>query len=239
MKLRKLSTVAAIAAAALVGGLSAAQADPPNNFASFYQSGTTNAFVFTTGAAGTLMVANTTPITFVFQSPNTYGAIGQAIAGTLTMSANVSNPESTSGPFIVQSLNNISFAFTSTTPVAGHTNLLSISGGTGSIDARTNGYTYSVTADTANAPTPDALNFQSDFLSFGTTTDENYNFSLSGNSPASTSNSYLNSFNAAGTGIFASAPLPSPEPGTLVSLAVLSGCLGIGLLARKRLSVNA
>lgn len=236
MKLGKVSTVAAIAAAALCGGLSVAQADPPNNFASFYQSTPANSFVFTN--SGNLVVVST-PVTFVFQSPNTYGAIGQAIAGTLTLTGTSTGTAGSAGPFLEQPLNNVNFAFTSSTPVAGHTNLLSISGGTATIDARTGGYTYAVTADTANAPTPDTLNFQSDFLTFGGVTDENYNFSLTGDVPASLTGSSMSSFNAAGAGIFASAPMPSPEPGTLVSLAVLSGCLGIGLIARKRLSVNS
>lgn len=241
MKLGKVSTVAAIAAAALCGGLSVAQADAPNNFASFYESTAANSFVFTNTGAGSTLVCASTPITFVFQSPNTYGAIGQAIPGVLTLSATVNGAASSTvipgGTYLGQPFNNISFSFTANTPVAGHTNLLSITGGSDNLSALKNGYNVSLGADTVNG---DNLVFQSDFLTFGAVTDENYNFALTSSVPAAIDNNgYFTSFNAAGTGIFASAPLPSPEPGTLVSLAVLSGCLGIGLIARKRLSVNS
>ena len=78
--------------------------------------------------------------------------------------------------------------------------------------------------------------FSSDFVSFTATTQRNLALSFSSINPdVELSGSFLKSFNAAGSGTFASNPAPTsiPEPSSLILIGAAAGCAGFVARARR------
>ena len=74
---------------------------------------------------------------------------------------------------------------------------------------------------TFSATTPDnVVTFSSDFISFASTTQRNAGLSFSSVTPALSLPGFLNSFSAAGTGTFASNPVPVPLIPTAASVEI-------------------
>ena len=243
-----------LGAAALALGLGASKpvSAATTTFAQFFENGGGNDFVFTnTGnsSSGFSLTSSSVPVYFLYQVPNGAGA-EVPIAATMSFSALVNGPATSSGGNISQGLQDLRLTFTADSAINGKTNLLTVydsspSGVTGSANGPTNTQSPTVTGDNTIG---NDVQFSSDFLSFTGATEENYSLAFSSlinqvDSSAGLaigSDGYLQSFAAAGTGTFASDPAPSPppsgtpEPGVLSMVAALGASGMFGFMKRRK-----
>ncbi len=90
---------------------------------------------------------------------------------------------------------------------------------------------------TQQLPGTGVFTFDSGTLVSGTT--ETFSF-ISPDAPGSTVGAVGVAFNGSGVAsVNGVSPAPAPEPGTLASMALLSTCLGLGIVARKRKALAA
>lgn len=228
--------IAAITVTALSVGSAFAQT---TTFADFTQQSNAKLFVFNnTGSTSTFTA--TAPIKFTYEVPNGTGFTATQILGTLTMSATVDAPASSSGLHnIEQTFGATTLTFTASTPINGKTNLLTVVATDSALDGKNN----------SGAPvlSLDGVTFTSDFLDFSNTNERNGALSFSAfNNLSIAGNGYLTSNQGNGTGTFATNPPPTvptvPEPATTAAMGLgMLGIFGMMFRARKRstLSVTA
>ena len=198
-------------------------------FAQFVERNGTQDFVFTnnTASADFNTIGGGSPIFFFYQN---LPALDPSLQGLqfahLTITTTTSQP-ATGGPPFTQPLNQqvtISIIRDTPAPVGrgSRTNLLTAvflpSTNTPGITGSTNSATLSVTTPDQN------VIFTSDFLLFHQTTSRNLGLSFSSVTPALAlgAGGFLQSFSGAGTGTFASNPLPT-LPGPTAASVSLSG----------------
>ena len=198
-------------------------------FAQFFEQNGTQDFVFTnsTTSADFNAVGGGSPIFFLFQNLPGLNASLQGIqSARLTITTTTTQP-ATGGPPFTQPLNQqVTIQIIRDTPApAGRnsrTNLLTVvftpSTNTPGITGSTNSATLSVTTPDQN------ITFTSDFLLFHQTTSRNLGLSFSSVTPALAlgAGGFLQNFDAAGTGTFASNPLPT-IPGPTAAAVSISG----------------
>jgi hypothetical protein len=218
------------AALALFALTETAHAQSLTTFASVDTLGQVFQFV-NSGSLSTFGVNPTIiPITFKYKVANGYGLINTDVAGTMTLTANVT---STPGGF-AQQMNGVTMSINANTPLNGKTNLLTMTG--------TGRLTSFDTADTANfggnTNSGFIVGYTSDFLDFSATTARSFNFALNSLTPQASlnGNGYMDPFTASGLGNFAANPSPIaiPEPGSLALLALAT--LPVAALVRRRRS---
>jgi len=236
MFLKKSGFILTVAAALSLGSL-AANAD---SFATMSQNGGDGpAFHLTqSGGVNPFSVTGVVNVTFSYQVANGYqGNVLSPIQATMAFSGRGNPPAFGAGGFLFEDFDLTSFSILANTPVNGKNNLLSMDNtGTGTLAGKLKSQNVSLAGDTNSG---DNVNFSSDFLSFANVSAENYTltFSLQTGQSVGTSNGLYNPFDATGSGVFGSTPLPSFTPdGTGISL--LSGGLlpfaGFALYRRRR-----
>lgn len=211
-------------------------------FAQFSQAVAGNQFTFTNNTAGGFSTFTASvPVNFEFLFPGLSGDLTGPQAATLTMTAVTTVPaQSINIPFafLAQPFNVLStLAIVRNAPATlgdnSRTNLLTVDF-TGFITGAPGAGSGNLNGDTAIGTT---VNYSSDFLDFSNTSARNFALSFSSITPAlAIDGSFLRSFSTAGTGTFASNPLPLitaiPEPGTMAALGM--GLALMGVMRRRK-----
>jgi hypothetical protein len=166
------------------------------------------------GAASTL--SETSQVNLTCLDP---ACAGVGTAATLTLSAGVSGPAGSFGPFDVQPLGAGTLTVTLDTPYLGKTNFLAIGFSGASILGFDGGPDFSITSSGAST-------FSSDFLNY---TDVGFQLTSADADPALgiDGNGYLESFTSDSTGSFFGTPSATPVPASLPLFATGLGALGL------------
>jgi len=267
MNYKKLASGVFAATAVMAACVAPAMATPVT-FADYsLAAGAGNPFKYTNTAGPNstfTLVSASIPVTFTYHVPNAYGAMGVPIAAKLTFTAQVNGvvtkadgtavTANTAGLSVKQQLKNVVFTFTAISPGANPgTDLLTTTASSGELSGRIGTRTLNFNGDTALG---DSVNYQSDFLNFANTIEQDFSFSFSSltrttGTPAggplsvqltgttATGKGNFNPFTTSGTGTFDSDPAPlnpSPEPAPVA--AFLIGGMGLALLAFRGRKAN-
>ena len=243
IKVNGLLSIGGLLAAAVVS----AQASTVT-FATFSELGSANLFEFVNGPTannaptqGALRTLHNLPQSVQFA----YLGIGNLIsdlqgaqAAHVSLSATTTQWIATAGSLLVQPLNTLSISFTRDEAYHGLTNLLTVNvtPSSASLYGTRGGRTTTLTADNSPA-VGDVITYSSDFIAFSSNYEADLALEFTSGTPCVTNYSspginctaggsimhFLHTLTMAGSGSFASAPLPSPlfgtpEPGTLISI---------------------
>jgi hypothetical protein len=211
-----------------------------STFANFSDGGT-NDFVFTNAGALSSFTSGEIPVKFFFDDPNSYDSVGTQIAANLLITGTVESGATSVGPNDYQPFSSLELQFTD----ASNDNLLTVnatpSGSSYPTLSGSDGGGSATLSASSTGRGSDVVRYTSSYLNFTNVTNENFGLSFSSiidtSGPSSgtsgityNTNAYLDSFIASGTGTFASTPAPlvpssTPEPNTLLILAIAFGCL--------------
>jgi len=229
--MRKLLVPVSIAAAAvaMVAGLASTPAVAGGGtFAQFFQTTSSQPFVFTNISAGVggLLKTNPVAVTFTFLKPTSFGAAGTPINATLTLIGGTSGSAVSGGGITDQGMGLVSMIFQTTG--AHPVNLLTVTSTSSSLFGITGGNTGALTSDTKAGAT---IIYSSSVLALKSGGNKDFTLGFSSLQPTfmKAGDGILQSFKASGTGTFAA---PVPEASTMVSFGVLM--LGGGLLVFAR-----
>lgn len=239
---RRLTCSAIAVGGCLVGGMAPRAHAVTTNFAQFFERNGGNDFSYTSNST-TATFSASSPVTLNYQNiPNLPADLQADQSATLSFSATTSRKafDLGDGDFS-QKFESATLLISRNGPAAEGDNprtvLLSVTftnftftgssgptGGAGGFNASSNASTTTV-------------NFSSNFLDFSATNVRNLALSFSSISPGLSLNSsgFFNDFATAGTGTFASDPLPSvvPEGDSRPALGFLFGVVGLWELVRR------
>lgn len=211
-------------------------------FAQFIQRNGTQDFVFTNNVtnADFTTIPNGTPVLFTYQNITNLPAELQGVQfARVFLTSNTTVPAFQTAPTPIRNIQQFNQTFTiriirdtPATPGNGSgnlTNLLTavITPPLGSSPSLSGDNGSSSAAFTASTPEQSVI-FSSDFIGFISTTSRNLGLSFSSLNPLFTigPGNFLNSFTAAGTGTFASSPVPIFNPPTAANVTVSGKVFG-------------
>jgi hypothetical protein len=227
-----------LAAAACVMTLAAVPAYGAS-FATFTQVGGDDTISFTNNGdgTGTLTSIGDGVFDFTYLSPFLSGLPSDLVGdqeASFSLTADATSPAGMSGPVVEQGISSGTISFTRTTPIDGHSNLLTIVFTNGFLWGPQDASGLNLIASSATG----GVTFTSDFIDFTGSTQRDFNFSLQGMSTpvAIGDGGLLESFTADTSGL-ASVQTQGgiPEPATWALMVIGFGGAGAVMRARQRL----